>query len=91
MKKLSKFEYDIFYSGSDRHFAVNRQKYTEEEARAIFEQQTECKEEFFEILEGAVTHRAGVDFDGERHVGWWLDFCHDGTEPRYCPVWAFQY
>lgn len=91
MERLSKFDYGAFYSWDERYFAVSRQRYTEAEARELFARETDCKEEFFEAEIAAVRWRAGIDEDGEPRVCWWLELDHDGTEPRYCPVWLFEY
>lgn len=92
MKGISKFEHDAFYDDWNGKwlFAVSKQKYTLEEARKIFEEQTDCKAEFHQTQDGAVVWRAGVQ-DNEPCVCWWLHLDLDGTEPRCCPVWVFEY
>lgn len=91
MYGTSKFEYGRFYDWPDEWFAVNAQKYTEEEAIAIFQQEMEEESTPYKIGRAAVIWRVGYNEDGERCAGWWLDLTHDGTEPRYCPVWLFQW
>ena len=86
----SKFEYDVFYCDSDRYFVANAMKYSKDEAWRLYRQQvddTQTKEPY----KASVIYRVGWDEDNEKCAGWWLDFTHDGTEPRYCPVWVFEY
>ncbi len=92
MKAQSKFEHGVFYGDDYMFFAVNKQKYTREQALELFAREIDSDiAEAARCLTGvaAVTWRAGI-VDNEPHVCWWIDFEHDGTEPRYCPVWAFQ-
>ena len=92
MTRLSKFDCGTFYQyyPDGRFFAVSAQRFTKEEAEALF--QRECGPvECYEIDTAAVRWRAGVDDEGEPAVGWWLELDHDGTEPRCCPVWVFEY
>lgn len=92
MKGLSKFDYGDFYGGyaDERFFAVSAQRFTKEEAECLF--QRECgPAKCYETGTASVVWRAGRNEDNDPVVGWWLDFEHDGTEPRYCPVWLFEY
>lgn len=87
---MSKFEYSGF-SGGDGDFAVNAEKYTEEQAIKIFQEETsgvvgEARGEY-KIVPAYVRHRAGVNEDGERQVGWWLEY---HKYKRSCPVWSFE-
>lgn len=92
MERISKFNFDYFWEdyGCVRWFAVSKQKYTQEEANAIFEQETGESAANCKIQDCAVVWRAGI-VDGEPRVCWWLELEADGTEPRHCPVWAFEY
>ena len=85
-KKQSKFEYLDFTSGYYA-FAVNSQKYTQEEAVEIFVREMEADINDYRIETDFVRHRAGVNEDGERSVGWWLE--HEEFK-RSCPVWLFE-
>lgn len=92
MERISKFNFDYFEEdfGCYRFFAVSKQKYTKEEAYEIFEQETGCIPEHCKIPDCAVVWRSGIS-DGKCRVCWWLELDADGTEPRHCPVWAFEY
>lgn len=91
MKGTSKFSYAAFYDDWNNKwlFAVSKQKYTLEEARKLFEVETDNKADFCQTQDGAVVWRAGVT-NNEPCVGWWLEMDCDGTEPRRCPVWVFE-
>ena len=92
MNRLSKFDYGAFYSyyPDCRYFAASVQRFTKEEAEALFQQ--ECGPvECYEVSTASVVWRAGVDEDNEPRVCWWLELDHDGSEPRHCPVWLFEY
>ena len=86
---MSKFEFSSF-SGGYGEFAVNAQKYTKEEAIKIFIYETDGNVgdglKDYAIENGYVTHRAGIDEDGEPQVCWWLGY-KEGK--RSCPVWSF--
>ena len=90
MKRKSKFDYGVFHSDDYHLFAVSKQKYTLQEACLLFERETDEIAQFRRTQDGAVIWRAGVS-NNEPLVCWWLHFDHDGTEPRYCPVWVFEY
>ena len=92
MKGTSVFDYAVFYDDFNNKnlFAASKQKYTENEARVLFELETGEKAVFCQTQDAAVIWRAGV-IDNEPHVGWWLEMNREGTEPRYCPVWVFEY
>ena len=92
MKGQSKFDFGLFYDcwGDERFFAVSKQRYSKEQAIECF--LLECDNpETYEISDAAVMWRAGRDADNEPHVGWYLEGDCDGTEPRCCPVWVFEY
>lgn len=87
--KKSKFEYNSFWGGiSYAYFCVNKDKYTLEKAKELFE--IENGKPAKEIKEGSVRFGAGITEDGERFVGWWLDEFSKGTEKRRCPVWIMR-
>lgn len=87
---MSKFEFDCFYGGYDS-FAVNKEKYTMEQAIEIAKREmmggSIVQPFFLAIGEGFVRHRAGRDEDGERCVGWWLEY---EQHKRSCPCWVFH-
>lgn len=93
MKGISKFEHDAFWDDWNGKwlFAVSKQKYTIEEARRLFAIETDNKAEFCQTQDAAVCWRAGINENGDPCVGWWLEMDKDGTEPRCCPVWVFEY
>lgn len=88
--KKSKFEYDWFYDGTWGYnlFCVNKNKYTLEQAIAIFESETECKPN--ETSTATVRFGAGVSEDGEKRVCWYIDEEAKETDRRRCPVWVLE-
>lgn len=90
MKGQSKFDYGAFYTYNERIFAVNAQRFSFVDAIKLYEREIGFPK-FYDSGTAAVIWRAGRDEDNERIVGWWLDFEHDGTEARYCPVWIFYF
>jgi len=88
--KKSKFEYNGFVGGWD-HFAVNADKYTKEQAEAIYREE-ECYDDEptpYKVGKAWVKWRAGVNEDNEPCVGWWIEY----KEPQKgaVPVWVFSY
>ena len=86
----SKFEYGTFWMDGDRCFAANAMKYSKDEARRLYRQEVD-DEPYKDSYKASVIYRVGWNEDNEKCAGWWLDFDHDGTEPRYCPVWVFEF
>lgn len=87
--KNSKFEYDWFYDGCAYSlFCVNKNKYTIEQAIALFKKET-CGESPKEIKTATVRFGAGVQ-DGEKRITWWLDEESEETAKRRCPVWILN-
>lgn len=85
MKGLSKFAYEYFYGG-DYGFAVSKQRYTLEGALFIFREENDLpKGTPVKVKDAYVVWRAGINEDGERCVGWWLEYTE---RERSCPVWA---
>lgn len=84
----SKFEYDTFYGGYDC-FAVNKDKYTKEEAIALFKKE-HCysKREYLAIGNGYVRHRVGRNEDNEPCAGWFLEY---EKHKRSCPCYIFHH
>lgn len=74
--KKSKFDYAIFQG--EGQLAVNKAKYTEQEAIDILKYEKEgvigTKKSEYMLINGYVKWRAGVDGDGERAVGYWLEW-----------------
>ena len=83
MYGTSKFDHATFSAA----FAVSAQKYTIEEAAAMYE--LEYGRRPVTSDRAAVIWKVGRDEYNQPCAGWWLDTEHDGTEPRYCPVWLF--
>lgn len=85
---MSKFEHASFYGGYDT-VAINKQKYTKEEAIEIAKKDYFWQEKGYIAVGSAyVRHRAGVNEDSEPCVGWWLEYsCY----PRSCPCWVFHW
>ena len=88
---MSKFDYANFYGGYDC-LAVSKEKYTREEAieiakRELSELPYNTKSYYLCICDAFVRHRAGVNEDNERCVGWWLEY---NEYKRSCPCWAFH-
>lgn len=83
--KKSKFDYLSF---TDGFFAVNKDKYTKEEAVQLFLE--ENRGIIHEIITGTVYFGFGVDEDGEKNNGWWLDIDYTGSSARRCPVWVIR-
>jgi len=88
IKSKSKFDFNIFYGGYDS-FAVSKQKYTKEQATELakIELETHEKPYYIAVGSGFVTHRAGINEDGEPGVGWWLEY---KEHERSCPAWVFH-
>lgn len=83
---MSKFVSEAFYGDDGVFFGVSKERFTFEEAQKVAERE----------LDGDVTPlsgdwfarwRIGYDEDGDRCIGWWLDY---GAATRSCPVWAFE-
>lgn len=88
MKGISKFDFTSFVGGYDS-FAVSKQKYTKEEAIEIAKAEYFYQDDgYIGIGDGFVRHRAGVNEDGEKVVGWWGEY---EEYERSCPVWMFHY
>lgn len=92
MVRNSKFDVDIFCGGFDI-LAVSKQKHSREEAIEIakielglpYDQQGAFP--YIAMGDGFVRHRAGITEDGERSVGWWLEY---DEHARSCPAWVFH-
>jgi len=85
--KKSKFDYGYF-SGGYHHFAVNAAKYTEEEAKKIYQDEYYYPDSPYLIEKSHVKWRAGINEDNEPCVGYWFDY--SPTEKRSVEVWAFR-
>ena len=86
--KKSKFVADSFY-GDTHYFAVNRDKFSAEEAIQMCRDQTGYNPD--KPFKAQVWFGCGVDDEGETHNGcWWLDVSGKGKLPRKCPVWAME-
>ncbi len=86
--KKSKFTSGSFY-GDTQYFAVNRDKFTKEEAIQMCRNETGYDP--YEPFKAEVWFGCGVDEDGQARAGcWWLDVSGTGKRPRRCPVWAME-
>lgn len=85
---MSVFEHEWFDSdrGGNVFYCVNKDKYSIDEARAIAAFELDSDVELV-ADDWMVRHRAGIDEDGCRRVGWWLEA---DRVPRGCDVWAFE-
>lgn len=81
----SKFNYSSF---TDGYFAVNKDKYTQDQAIAIFQEET--GENPKEILTGTVLFGMGIDDNGDKHNTWWLNIYYKQNTKRRCPVWVMR-
>lgn len=83
---MSKFDYARFY-GSYDELAVNKEKYTKEQAIEIAKVELERNKKpyYIAVGDGYVRHRAGVNEDCEPCVGWWLEY---SEHKRSCPCWV---
>ena len=86
--KNSKFDNDSFIGGLD-DYAVNKMKYTKEQAIEIAKRELgwSSREYYLAIGEGFVRHRAGMNEDYEPCVGWWLEYEEHKTS---CPAYVFH-
>lgn len=86
---MSKFENGVFYSdrGGNEFYCVNKAKYTPDEAQAIAAYELDSDSVSLVADDWMVRYRVGVDEDGERRVGWWLEA---ERVSRGCEVWAFE-
>ena len=88
--KKSKFDYASFYGDCDRTLCVNADKYTLEEAYEIAIKEDFTEDMGYKIdLGNYVRHRAGVDSDGEKAVGWWMEDYGSRERRGFVPVYAF--
>lgn len=86
---MSKFTDGIFYGGYDT-YAVSKEVFTREQAIYMARIEFESVKEdpcYIRMGEAYVRHRAGWNEDGERCVGWFLEYEYHGT--RSVPVWCF--
>lgn len=88
MKKLSKFDFGSFTGGYD-DFAISKQRYSEKEAIEIYIKENLCNDDEIQIgvCDSFVTHRFGVDEEGEKYLCWWLEY---NERKRSCPTFAIH-
>ena len=85
---MSKFDYGSFAGGYDI-FAASKERYTKEEAIALFAFEYDLpKGEIVAVGEAWVKHRAGINEDNEPCVGWWMEYEDRG---RCCPCYVFHF
>ncbi|HBJ2623426.1 TPA: hypothetical protein LA827_003228 [Clostridium botulinum] len=89
---MSKFEFGSFFGGNEC-FAVNAEKYTEQEAVKIFEEECEpCKVGFekgnYKVSFAYVKWRAGRNEDNEPCVCWWIEY--SPRKKGSCKVYTFE-
>lgn len=88
---MSKFEYMCFMDADGIDLlAVNKEKYTKEEAIKIAKRELDYNSSFkLAVAEDKyyVRHRAGRNIYGELYVGWYLE---EEQYKRSCPVYVFK-
>lgn len=88
--KKSKFNYSLFSDETDHILCINADKYTLEEAYEIAEKEDFTEENGYKLDMGNyVRHRAGIDFEGEKVVGWWMEDYGSRDRRGFVPVYAF--
>lgn len=89
--RKSKFDYADF-CGDGVWFAVNKDKYTKEEAIELFKYEIEGtigdKKGEYMLINGFAKWRAGITEDNEPIVGWWLEWKERNRGS--CPVYCFE-
>ena len=86
MSKKSSFDHGWFWDGMGYGIlCANIEKYSKEQARAIFEH--ESGSTATEIKQGYVRYGYGVNDDGEKYNGWWLE---EENGRNRCPVWRLK-
>lgn len=82
MKSISKFEHDIFinYYSYNTYCAVNKQKYSLEEAEGIAKK--EFWNNFVRIDDGYVRYRVYYDDDNYKNIGWVYEESQHLTKKR---------
>ena len=85
--KKSSFDYGWFWNGMGYNIlCVNSDKYSKEQAMAIFACETGTRK-VTEIKQGYVRYGYGVNDDGEKYNGWWLE---EENGRNRCPVWCLE-
>lgn len=89
---MSKFDFDMFYDDRiwRRYFCISKERYTEEEADAIFVRETECDLEKCKKSNGYVYHGFGA-VDDEVQNGLWLSDVPKGRYPIEVYVYEVQW
>ena len=90
IKGKSKFDFEVFYGDWVAWLGISKQKYTKEEAVALWEQQLVLKfDEKDHIVEDAfVRYRFGRNEDNEPCSCWWLEWKDYGS--KSVPVWSIR-
>jgi hypothetical protein len=89
--KKSKFDYEIFHDETETVLCINADKYTLEEAYEIAKKEDYTEENGYKLdLGNYVRHRAGIGFDGERCVSWWMEDYGSRDKRGFVPVYAFM-
>lgn len=86
---MSKFEQSIFYDEDCDYFVISKEKFTEQQAISLAIENLSPRDDAWTLAmrDCFVRHRAGINFDGEPTVGWWLE---DQQYARSCPCWSFH-
>ena len=90
IKGKSKFDFEVFYGDWAAWLGISKQKYTKEEAVALWEQQLGLKfDEKDHIVEDAfVRYRFGRNEDNEPCSCWWLEWKDYGN--KSVPAWSIR-
>ena len=90
IKGKSKFDFEVFHGDWAAWLGISKQKYTKEEAVALWEQQLVLKfDEKDHIVEDAfVRYRFGRNEDNEPCSGWWLEWKDYGS--KSVPAWSIR-
>lgn len=87
--RMSKFDCALFDTSDRKYAAISMQRYTFDEAVKIASKMlgVDYVNASFAYNEAFVKHRAGVNSNGEKVVGWWIE--HNPYLLRCCPCWIF--
>ena len=83
---MSNFDFGDFY-GDNRIFAVNKKRYAESEADALFVRELEIPLSHAKKITGYVYYGIGYDEDHEKIHGYWFSGVPCGRHPQEC--WAY--
>ena len=90
MGSASRFRYECFYDDDYRYFAVNKSKYTRQQADEICEYELDVDLSTVKVSDGYVYHGFGM-LDGEMENTYWLSDCPKGRWSIECYVYEMRY